>query len=391
MANNPGARALRLTNYFISEHEFEPESYHGTIILYKRTNRQNAVERIVVKHAEVNENFNRDDEILSEERILRRLWGAEHIMRLLSIVRNRSHRSLWWNQPFSRPAHALSRILPWKLTVDPIEYPEITRFNWFVMEHLARGDGNELRGRCRAQNIDEISEPLLWYFFLCRKTLQLSYPSTALTKSPVVRGCIAMAWPPNSRNMYAPPVTRERPGRKRHAEGICHHDLHLGNIMFGEYDANDNAQPSCHQGVPIIDFGLSDDLVPEVEAHEQNIFQAGELIYQLATVDKYYPIYNDDDRPTFDVDDIENVDEFPTYLDEDFYRSEQYSVDLRRLLARCLAVDGNARPALGSALRICGRKVAETPNWRHLADEVTELFDIVPSTYGNDSDYDDDE
>ncbi|KAI8952439.1 hypothetical protein F4801DRAFT_540771 [Xylaria longipes] len=366
MAYPPGPRALALTRFFTAEHDFEPEKYNGGIILYKRRNAQGGVVRIIVKHAEAPTYFyDRNDETAAEERILRRLWGAEHIIRLLSIVDNRRHRSRNWNEPLSRPLNS-SRILPWKLRVSRTHYHDATRFYFFVMEHLSRGDGDALIHRCRNLGIAEISEPLLWYFFLC-----------------LTRGCVAMAWPPNRGRLNPPPVVREViPNPMQKASRLIHGDLHLGNIMFGDYDASDDTRPSCHQGVPvlkIIDFGLAYNEATPIEAQWDNIRYVGELICQLALPQKDALVWGDDDgRPTFLVDDIPNLDDFDTWLDEDFYRSERFSKAFREFIARCMATEPDRRPSVRRALRICQRNVARTPNWRNLANEVSEIFDTVP-------------
>ncbi|KAI0455478.1 hypothetical protein F5B21DRAFT_190404 [Xylaria acuta] len=371
MAQPPGPRALALTNFFTEEHDFEPEKYNGGIILYKRSNNNaqgGAAERIVVKHAEapIDGGMDRNDWTSDEEKILRRLWGAEHVVRLLSIVDNRRHRSPKWNAPLSRPLLDLSQILPWKLRVSRADYRDAARFYFFVMEHLSRGDGDSLVHRCQNLGIVELSEPLLWYFFLC-----------------LTRGCVAMAWPPNRGSRNPPPVVREEiPNLMRRASKMVHADLHMGNVMFGEYDARDDTQPSCHQGVPIlkiIDFGLASEEATPEEAQWDNMRYVGELIYQLATLCIDDSIWDgDDDRLSFVVDDISSLDDFETWLDEDFYKSRRFSKAFRRLLARCLAVEPDRRPSVRRALRICERNVARTPNWRNLADEVSEIFDTVP-------------
>ncbi|KAI1133668.1 hypothetical protein F5Y10DRAFT_228311 [Nemania abortiva] len=378
MAQEPGRRALAITRYFTTEHGFEPEKYDGGIVIYKRINDQGAVERIVVKHAELLQQihaFDVNDEIEMEERNLRRLWGAEHIIRLLAIVDSRRHRPRAWREPVSRHLLDQSSILPWKIRVRRADHPGATRFCFFVMEYLSRGDALSLIRRCQNLHIIEISEPLLWYFALC-----------------LTRGCVAMAWPPNRDDRNPPPVEREQiPNPRPAASTLVHGDLHLGNIMFGDFDPRDDTQPSCHQGVPvlkIIDFNLAAEHHSAHEAQRDNIFHAMELIYQLATLGDNNLVWNnDDDRPSFVVDDIQ-AENFDTWLDEDFYRSKQYSRNFRLFLARCFAIDPDRRPTVRRALEICERHVARTSNWRHLADEVTEIFDTVPDDTDDDDDSD---
>ncbi|KAI0537840.1 hypothetical protein GGR58DRAFT_470068 [Xylaria digitata] len=380
MAQPPGQRARILNTFFAAEHGFEPENYNVGIILYKRRNGQNVVERIVVKHAEApadtGEYYDRNSEISDEEKVLRRLWGAEHVIRLLAVVDNRHHQSRKWDEPLSRPFHYLSSILPWKLRDEQAIYPRAARFHFIVMEYLSRGDGNALIHRCQAMGVMEISEPLLWYFFLC-----------------LTRACVAMAWPPNHGSRNPPPVVREEiPNPMQGASRIVHGDLHLGNIMFGEYDAVDDIQPACHQGVPVlkmIDFGLAWDEWTPKDAQQDNIRYVGECIHQIALVGVDALVHDDRYRPAFLVDDIPSLGDFETYLEEDFYRSERFSKPFRQLLAWCMAVEQGRRPSVRRALRICEHNVRRAPNWRHLADEISEIYDMVPmdTDDGSDSEY----
>ncbi|KAF2971622.1 hypothetical protein GQX73_g1958 [Xylaria multiplex] len=304
MAQPPGQRGQVLNRFFSTQHGFEPESYNQVgIIVYKRRNAQNLVERIVVKHAlapaDSGEAYDLDDRISHEENILRRLWGAEHVVRLLAVVDNQRHRSRKWNEPLSRPFHYLWTLLPWRLRANQAIYPWAIPFNFIVMEHLSRGDG------------------------------------------------------------------------------IVHGDLHLGNMMFGEYDPIDGALPLCHQGVPLIDFGLAWDEWTPRDAQQDNIRYVGECIHQLALVGVDDFVYNDD-RPTFLVDDIPTLAGFETYLEEEFYRSERFSRPFRQLLAWCMAVEQNNRPSVRRALLICERNVGRGPSWEHLADEISDIYDMVP-------------
>ncbi|TRX96018.1 hypothetical protein FHL15_003160 [Xylaria flabelliformis] len=142
----PGLRARSLTQYFSNEYGFEAENYIAGIILYKRQNAQGVVERIVVKHAIMSiweQPDERDEEIDSEENLLRRLWGSEHTIRLMSVVDDRYHRApVMWAPPINRDALNPPPILPWKLRIDPARYPIAASFGFFVMEFLARGTGN---------------------------------------------------------------------------------------------------------------------------------------------------------------------------------------------------------------------------------------------------------
>ncbi|KAI3339189.1 hypothetical protein F4824DRAFT_53405 [Ustulina deusta] len=231
-------RATHLNHYFGTDHGFEPERSIAGNIIYKRATPQNDVERIVVKHSILLPGAvatNRDDEIDEEEDILNKLWGSEHNIRLLSIVRNRYHRAARWNEPINRSLQNPPPLLPWGLQINPRVYGNTLNFSFFVMEYLPRGTGEELLERCQELEIASISEPLLWYFFLC-----------------LTRACVGIAYPPNLGNHNPPAVLRETlPVAGRRATRISHNDLHLGNIMFGDYDPRDT-QPRCHRAAPIL-------------------------------------------------------------------------------------------------------------------------------------------
>ncbi|KAI8943943.1 hypothetical protein F4801DRAFT_585991 [Xylaria longipes] len=383
----PGPRARALTRYFSNEHGFEAENYIAGVILYKRRTVQGGVERIVVKHARLGawwQGDARDPEIDSEENLLRRLWGSEHTIRLLSVVDDRHHRApVMWAPPLNRNLLNPPPILPWKLGVDPALYPNVTNVEFFVMEFLARGTGEQLIERCEAMNIGEISEPLLWCFFLC-----------------LTRGCIGMAYPPNRRNRNPPAVEREvlpprgQPGPA--ASRISHGDLHVENMMFGDYDFQ-AAQPSCHQIVPIlkvrqldniygnlftkgsqiIDFGLAHEDNTPAEAQRENMKFVGELMHQLARV-VLDPIVEDRHRPRYMIRNIPGLNDFETYATAEFCRAGNLSYDFKLLVCMCLAVDEARRPTLRPVLEVCERNVGLTPNWMNLKDEVSELFDAVP-------------
>ncbi|KAI1744900.1 hypothetical protein F4680DRAFT_467189 [Xylaria scruposa] len=360
----PDLRARALTQYFSSEYGFEAENYIAGILVYKRQNAQGVVERIAIKYARMSiwwQPGDRDEEIDSEENFLRRLWGSEHTIRLISIVDDRHHRApVKWAPPLNRNALNPPPILPWKLRIDPALYPNAANFGFFVMEFLARGTGEQLIKRCQAMGIVEISEPLLWCFFLC-----------------LTRGCIGMAYPPSRGNRNPPAVEREvLPRPARQASKISHGDLHLGNIMFGDYE-NQVAHPDCHQIAPICD---------PIEAQMENMKFVGELMHQLArlTID---PVVDDEERDTYTVRNIPGLDDFDTYATQEFFEDGNLSFDFKLLVCKCIAVDEAIRPTLRPVLEICERNVALTPNWINLTDEVYELFDSVP-LLNNDNDSD---
>ncbi|KAI1346031.1 hypothetical protein F5Y01DRAFT_322376 [Xylaria sp. FL0043] len=365
----PEARARLLNNYFLNEHAFHPEKYAGGNIIYRRVTLQDAIERVVVKHITTAEFRWRDEEIGLEEDILRKLWGSEHIIRLLSVVHNKLHRGSKWSEPRRRARQNPPPILPWKLRFDPNDYVGDgidLGFPFFVMEYLPRGDGFQLIRRCRANNIERISEQVLLSFFLC-----------------LTRGCIGIAFPPNVGNRKPAAVVREKyPVRtKRKHSKITHNDLHLGNIMFGDYDDNiRNNQPRCHEATPIIDFGIAEAGDSAHDSESRNIFQAAELIHQLARLQRD-PIMDSYRRDRNIARNITGFADFDTYASEDFIQDQSYSREFRDLVCLCMAVEPENRLRLQPLLRRCEHHLRPIEDWMELADEVTMIFDVVPEGY----------
>ncbi|KAI1166080.1 hypothetical protein F5B18DRAFT_120427 [Nemania serpens] len=369
MAHPRDAVAVHLGNFFLQKHHFEHEQQIAANVIYKRNTPQGTVERIVVKYARRN---NENQGILEEEDILRSLWGAEHIIQLLSIVRNEYHNKPKWQEPFARSIEILNPIFPWKLRIDRNRFPEARRTRFFMMEYLPRGTAEQLVERCDALQVDEISEPLLWYFFLC-----------------LSRACIAMAYPPRGGVRDPPRILRETaPPHGQPPSLLCHYDLHMGNVMFGELGDPEDT-PVCHQVTPVlkvIDFGMAEYENSAKNSIGYNIRYTGELMYQLAIVDT--PIFPDDpEREKYMVTDDTEWGDYETYATRDFCRDPRLSLIFRHTVARCMAVEFDDRPSLRRLLNICIDQVGMTPNWRNLADEANELFDIVPTSGGVHDDY----
>ncbi|KAI0964956.1 hypothetical protein F4678DRAFT_363551 [Xylaria arbuscula] len=261
MAQPIVARDAYLNTYFRDNHGFQPESDLGGVIVYRRTIVGQGVERIVVKHVEYED---QDEEIAAEEATLLKLWGSEHIIQLLSVVRDQQHRGYKWREPRNRASQNPLPILPWKLHIDRQVYSDNLDFAFIVMEYLPRGSGFDLIMRCKDLGINNISEPVLWFFFLC-----------------LTRACVGLNYPPNVSDRDPPAVARETlpPAYGRRRSKITHDDLHLGNIMFGDYDPRD-IQPPCHQVTPtlkMIDFGIVETNNSVHSAQYFNIFAIADV------------------------------------------------------------------------------------------------------------------
>ncbi|KAI1119963.1 hypothetical protein F5Y10DRAFT_273543 [Nemania abortiva] len=386
MAQPGGQRADALNQYFSDDHGFIAEKQIQGLIIYRRVNGQDVNERIAVKHAQ----FGDGDEIRDEELLLRRLWGAEHIIRLLSITQNQQHRGSGWLEPVNRPRQLPPPLLPWKLIVDRRRHADARGFLFFATEYLPRDTGDALIDRCRAMNIDEISEPLLWYFFLCRKkscNYALYYAHWTLIRNIVARACVAMAYPPNIAGADPPAVWREVVPLARRPSRMIHGDLHLSNIMFGDDEVYNNLQPDCHQISPIdiivkiIDFEMAHFNSTPYDAQRENIRWIGEIMLSLAILDTI-PWVDDGERASFRVS-VPGRPDFETFATERFINATNVSDDYKRLVYRCMAVGMGNRPNVSTLVRECERNVQATPNWMHLADEVSELFDSASAVVNN--------
>ncbi|TGJ87833.1 hypothetical protein E0Z10_g959 [Xylaria hypoxylon] len=367
MAQAPGIRAQALSGFFTRRYGFHAEKHIVGATIFKRDTGRGSIERMVVKHAPLGQGnvAPRDDgEIEVEERVLRSLWGSEHNVRLISITDDRDHKGARWDRPINRTETPWT--LPWKLPVNDRRYPRVSGFRFFAMEYLARGTGEALLKRCVALGIAKISQPVLWYFFLC-----------------LTRACVGIAYPPSRKNRNPPEVWRETlpvPGQRR--SRISHGDLHLGNVMFGDYDVgNANAQPGCHHVTPIlkiIDFGMASKEDSSKEAHEHNMLNVGEkLMHELSQAGRFATVFEDyDSMPVYEIDDIDGRDPFDTWATEEFYESDDFTQDFKVIVAACMAARPEDRPTLQEVLDTCERNIALTPNWIDFKDEVSDLFDM---------------
>ncbi|KAI3325668.1 hypothetical protein HD806DRAFT_552921 [Xylariaceae sp. AK1471] len=358
----PGGRGLDMSRYFSDEHHFQFEHDFFTALSFRRVRNNRLLERIVVKLAPANSG--REDETRQEERCLRDLWGCEHIVRLIAIADDEEHEDAEWDEPPNRPNLVPRQPLPWKLEIDPQTYPRIL-YPFFVMEHVPRGSGEQLLRRCEELGIPEISEEMLWSFFVC-----------------LTRACVGIAYPPNAGDNSNPPaVWRENLPVTRPPSIWVHGDLHLGNIMFGETET-DPRNPLCHYGPPQGDA---------IEAQQEMIRCVGDAMEELAC-GYQRDVFDIEDRDEFDVSypPIEPVD-FETYASEDFRNSERLSEAFRELVSRCLAKDPQDRPTLRNLLSNCVRQAGLVDDWITLADEASDLFDSldVVDDNSNDGDYND--
>ncbi|KAI0843574.1 kinase-like domain-containing protein [Hypoxylon sp. FL0890] len=167
---------------------------------------------------------------LEEERaFLMRLRNAEHIIQIVDVPRE----DLVPRQPMGPDR-----------SVGP--FPAI------IMELAQNGDLYTFICKVREHG-EAIPNHILWQFFLC-----------------LIRGCIAMAYPPMSvpeNSGKVGPITETvPPGRELWPEKLVHFDLDPTNVFLDEIEKGTDKE---HKGVPVLktgDFGLARD-VPRRKAN----------------------------------------------------------------------------------------------------------------------------
>ncbi|KAI0409270.1 hypothetical protein F4802DRAFT_615724 [Xylaria palmicola] len=135
----PGVAAIN--DYFNTELGFLPERYQKGLIFYTRVNAYGGIERIVVKP----ESVSGAGDTIQEEKFMLQLWGAEHCIRLYSVVSDKHHRAMMWNEPRNRYLAFPTQVIPWKLSLGGgTRYREAKKLHFFVMEYLPNGTGAPL-------------------------------------------------------------------------------------------------------------------------------------------------------------------------------------------------------------------------------------------------------
>ncbi|KAI0531698.1 hypothetical protein GGR58DRAFT_524165 [Xylaria digitata] len=342
MDRPPGVRALALDRFFSRQYGFRAEKHILGNTIYIRRLPSGRIDRIVTKHipVELAPRGRLDDEIIEEEKMLRRLWGSEHNVQLLAVTDDLRHVGARWNKPENRIQSPY--MLPWRLQKS--KFKSVTGFRFFVMEYLPGGTGLELMERCAARNVAMISQPLLWSFFLC-----------------LARACVGITYPPSRKDRNPAEVWREElPVVGQRRSRIMHRDIHLGNVMFDEYDIRN-----------IIDFGMVESGPSATGAQKYNIMQIGTVIQELALLveDESKLLYS------IQVDDLvpEPYDTFAPLM---FYNDARFDLEFRVLVARCMAVSEKDRPSLRHVFDTCERHVAQTQDWAVYEDEVKALFEM---------------
>ncbi|KAI0126387.1 hypothetical protein BJ170DRAFT_723817 [Xylariales sp. AK1849] len=209
-------RKRRLEEYF--EHDrkkrFHLEGYHGKggqasvfKIKYVRPGGDSDITRsLVVKLADPTTNA--DVEGLKRERdLLQTMSGCKHIVRAHSITKD----------PLAPAAEGLG-------------------WAWMYLDMLENGTLTTFMERTKKAGQKSLPNRLLWRIFLC-----------------MIRACIAMAWPRGAPDEDGNETTIGRPSAPT---GMAHNDIHGGNLMFGSY--MDRPEHDISPVLRLIDFGQSE-------------------------------------------------------------------------------------------------------------------------------------
>ncbi|KAI1631378.1 hypothetical protein F4809DRAFT_658030 [Biscogniauxia mediterranea] len=160
--------------------------------------------------------FYANNSIVNERRWLRKFRFSKHIVKLIEPALN----------PLNRKTLGLRR--------------RLARNDYIFMEYLENGTiGDFITGINIMGGVSFVPNRFLWRCFLC-----------------LIRGCIAMAWPPTEEDASGGTSVIER-AKAGDPSRIVHDDMHHFNLMFGPL-VNDPNEPEHHPRIPsikIIDFG----------------------------------------------------------------------------------------------------------------------------------------
>ncbi|OTA94900.1 hypothetical protein M434DRAFT_29440 [Hypoxylon sp. CO27-5] len=232
--------AAILEQYFFDDPQF---SFRGLVaygnygaafrVTYKDPKRQ-TVSQFLVKKAFATEGA---VEALSREKIyLKKLRGAMHIVQMIDIP----------NNPLSNRSRT--------------DLPDIGD-DWVIMEWLEHGTIGNFITKARSAGFARLPNRLLWRFFLC-----------------LIRGCIAMAWPPNRDDgvVGIEEIQRTTPSK------LVHNDIHAENVLLAEppLDGEHTISPI----LKLIDFGVAGEWSwgeGSASAVQSNIWEIGKVMVCL--------------------------------------------------------------------------------------------------------------
>ncbi|KAK7942690.1 uncharacterized protein PG986_011803 [Apiospora aurea] len=288
----------------------------------------------------------REEEALRNEiRWLKKLRGSEHIVRL---VASKDDGEKEENQgAVARLAQELSSLrvsnndnsrgnANVKDSLVGLEGPVL------VMEYLANGDLAQMHSRTIKYDL-VVPNRVLWSILLC-----------------LVRACIAMAYPRKAdENAEEPGRLEEIPGDGTPPSNLEHGDLHMGNIMMGDF-ASPSSDGGEHSLVPVlklIDFGMAKE---SKDAVQENLFSISRVMINLiarkvvltglgqpTTEYKGYRTWATEILPPPPPQQPQTDSPSPSPVG---YKCATVDPELRDLMARCLAQDPSRRPSLAEML-----------------------------------------
>ncbi|OTA96581.1 hypothetical protein M434DRAFT_27727 [Hypoxylon sp. CO27-5] len=318
MADDEYEKLLReVSTYFTENYKFRNarrigSGAYATAIAFDEYVPGKQSRKVVVKVAL---DADSEESIINEDKHLKSVRGAEHIVRLLySNLLAFSHRAI-------------------------------------VIEYVEHGHWEDILGRFISGG-QRIPNRILWGVFLC-----------------LTRAVIGMAWPQYAGANDQPQreqIREDQPGR------LAHQDLSLQNILVGIWKKNDPE----HRFSPItkvIDFGNAAVLPPTeglgvITGITDNISEIGRVMLWLAIGHRGYEILE------CEVRDGPNL---PTRIIESRVHYDlidgSISDELRFLIRRCRAVNPKERPKLPDLLKICQNAVRN-----HTAADYTDLNEPWP-------------
>ncbi|KAI1141667.1 kinase-like protein [Hypoxylon sp. FL0543] len=240
-----------LKQYFGTDPKFEfvnlvAHGQYGSAFRVKYKDPNHKLNQFLVKKAFDLEGA--DDALETERRYLQRLRGAAHIVQMLDIPDNPLDKRSTDPDP-SKSGKKLPNIIG----------------DWIILEWLEHGTVGDFIIKARNMGVKRIPNRLLWRFFYC-----------------LVRGCIAMAWPPNRHdgtvvNETIPPDVTE--------SKLVHNDVHARNVLLAEppKDAEHTISPI----IKIIDFGIAGEWAwadGRPSAVQSNIRDIGQIMLGLITL-----------------------------------------------------------------------------------------------------------
>ncbi|KAI0839907.1 kinase-like protein [Hypoxylon sp. FL0890] len=315
--------AALLKQYFDTNPRFEFVNLvgHGNFGSACRV-RYNDPKNKIWKYFLVKKSFSQEganDALRTEKKYLRRLRGGAHIVRMLDIEDNPLNKSNVSKSAAPGPSKSANKL------------PDIDE-EWMILEWLEHGTVGEFIMKARNMKVERLPNRLLWRFFYC-----------------LVRGCIAMAWPPN-RSDDKVENEKVKPGVPE--SRLVHNDLHDANVLLGEPPTD--PEHTISPIIKIIDFGIAGEWAwrkGQATAVQSNIYEIGRIMVLLIGLWSWTILDVNEDktskfRMTEDGPEIETDAVMMLPLTGDTTRFPHLDPLLGRLVCACLATDHSDRPTL---------------------------------------------